>query len=202
MPDFKDSSESAWLLQLKQGDSDSLAEVWKRFHDQLTLAAQARLESVPQSTADADDIVVSVFESVWRASKAGRLQSLQNCDELLWWLLKTVHRKSVDHVRRESAQKRSNGVPPGSLDETVIQPIDGSPSSEYLAILKEQYEQALNVLPDQLLRQIAVLRMEGYTNVEICELLDVAPATVTRKARRIRAIWDDEFPANSDQLEI
>ena len=201
MLDFDDPAESTWLRQLKRGESESLGEIWQRFHVQLTRAAQARLDNLPQSSADADDIVVSVFESVWRASQAGRLSSLESCDELLWWLLKAVHRKSIDHIRRQAAQKRSDGSLPGSLDETLIQPADGAPSAEYLAILKEQYEQAMAVLPDQLLRQIAVLRMEGYTNSEICQLLNIAPATVTRKARRIRAIWDDEFPATADLLD-
>ena len=60
---------------------------------------------------------------------------------------------------------------------------------EYVAILQEEYDLAISALDDHLLQQIAVLRLEGATHAEIRDALDVAPATVTRKIRRIQSIW-------------
>ena len=47
----------------------------------------------------------------------------------------------------------------------------------------------LDALDDDLLRRIAVAKLEGDTNDEIAARVGRSPPTVERKLRRIRAIW-------------
>jgi DNA-directed RNA polymerase specialized sigma24 family protein len=51
------------------------------------------------------------------------------------------------------------------------------------------YRRLLELLGDDTLRQIALWKMESYTNHEIAEKLDVAISTVERKLRLIRETW-------------
>jgi DNA-directed RNA polymerase specialized sigma24 family protein len=62
------------------------------------------------------------------------------------------------------------------------------------AVLAEECRRLLDVLNDATLRAVAVAKMEGYTNEEIADRLEVALPTVERKLQRIRRIWDKEKP--------
>jgi DNA-directed RNA polymerase specialized sigma24 family protein len=47
----------------------------------------------------------------------------------------------------------------------------------------------LGLLDDDSLRQIARLKLEGYTNEEIAERLGIVERTVERRLNRIRRQW-------------
>jgi DNA-directed RNA polymerase specialized sigma24 family protein len=49
---------------------------------------------------------------------------------------------------------------------------------------------------DEPLQQIAIMKMEGYTDGEIAEKLGVVTRTVERKMARIRAKWEAEERKN------
>ncbi|MBT6153628.1 MAG: hypothetical protein HOL01_19105 [Planctomycetaceae bacterium] len=108
-------------------------------------------------------------------------------------------RKAASHIRRESAQKRGGTTRPKSLsnddssgysfEELVSQDL----SCESLLIFGEEYSRLLSLLRDDRLRQIAVLKVEGYVSREIAERLGVAVSTVTRKLRLIRSVWAREL---------
>jgi DNA-directed RNA polymerase specialized sigma24 family protein len=66
------------------------------------------------------------------------------------------------------------------------------PSPEFAALVADEWRQRLESLPDDSLRQVAILRMEGYTNDEIAERLDYGRRTVARKLELIRRRWLDE----------
>jgi len=47
----------------------------------------------------------------------------------------------------------------------------------------------LEQLPDEALRQVALWKLEGYSNAEIAAKLACIERTVERKLARIRRIW-------------
>ncbi len=59
----------------------------------------------------------------------------------------------------------------------------------------EEYRRLLALLDDEQLRQIAEMKMAGYTNAEIGQRLrpQRAVATIERKLARIRRIWEEEI---------
>ena len=72
-----------------------------------------------------------------------------------------------------------------------------SPSPAEAALLNEALERRLGVLAEPGLRQIALWRLEGYTNREIADRLDCTERSVERRLERIRSKWksyDDGEP--------
>ena len=73
------------------------------------------------------------------------------------------------------------------------------PSPMEAALLNEALERRLESLADRDLRQIALWRLEGYSNREIALELDCTERSVERKLERIRSKWtscDDEHPSS------
>ena len=56
----------------------------------------------------------------------------------------------------------------------------------------EEYRRLLDRLGDEALRQVAIDRLEGYTNDEIASRLGCARRTVARRLDLIRKIWEAE----------
>jgi DNA-directed RNA polymerase specialized sigma24 family protein len=74
------------------------------------------------------------------------------------------------------------------------QVIGPEPSPEFAAMVAEECGRLLDGLPDESLRTVALMKMEGYTNDEIADRLDCGPRTVTRKLNIIRTAWLSEGP--------
>jgi DNA-directed RNA polymerase specialized sigma24 family protein len=58
--------------------------------------------------------------------------------------------------------------------------------------MAEQTQRLLGQLGDPQLRQIALWKMEGYTNEEVASGLNCALSTVERRLRLIRDLWSHE----------
>ena len=74
--------------------------------------------------------------------------------------------------------------------------IGDEPTPEFAAIVTEQCQRLLGCLADDVLRNTALWRMEGYTNGEIAKRLDVSRRSVERKVAVIRATWSEEGLGN------
>ncbi len=192
-------SVSAWVTRLQGGDAEAAQKLWDRYFEKLLVVAQARIKDCPRAILNAEDIAVSVFESLWRGAQQGRFRKLSDRDELWWLLLALTRQKAANHIRRESAQKRGGGAVPLSLTgmsgarNGFHDLMSDDPTPEFALIMEEEYSRIMGLLRDDRLRQIAVLKLEGYTNQEICQQLEISPATVTRKLGLIRSTWGREF---------
>jgi DNA-directed RNA polymerase specialized sigma24 family protein len=72
----------------------------------------------------------------------------------------------------------------------ILDRIDSDgPTPAEAALLNEALEQRFQRLNDPGLRQIALWKLEGYTNQEIAGKLECTLRTVERKLERIRAYW-------------
>ena len=151
---------------------------------------------------DEEDVVLSVFGSIWRGAIEGRFTNISNRDELWWLLLGITKRKAVDHIRRETAQKRylqtrsdSQRATPAaesdiySLDDLV----SSTPTPEFLVSLEEQYTRLLGLLRDDHMREIVSLRIEGRTIAEIAQRMSIGQRAVERKLQLIREKWKREL---------
>ena len=67
------------------------------------------------------------------------------------------------------------------------------PTPELLVMLEEQNRRLLDLLRDDRLRQIAMLRIRGYTVVEIAGDLSISVRSVERKLQLIRNQWRKEL---------
>jgi len=108
-------------------------------------------------------------------------------------------------IRDECREKRGGGMSwmrtPSSdqrsedPDAGLEQVIGAEPTPEFAAQVAEECRRLLDLLGDDLLRIIAISRIEGYSTEEIAARLECAPRTVERKLQRIRGLWSP--PRNS-----
>jgi RNA polymerase sigma factor (sigma-70 family) len=198
-----ENSVSAWIAGLKTNEAEAVQRLWNRYAVQLVELARQKLGHAPKGIADEEDIAQSVFRSVCRGAMAGRFSAVTSRDDLWWLLLAITKQKVVDHIRRETAQKRGTGrvqseaALAAHADDsqrfTLDQLVGEEPTPEFLVMLDEQNRRLLGLLRDDRLRQIAISRIEGYTVAEIATELAVSTRSVERKLQLIRTTWAHDF---------
>ncbi len=182
-------SVSHWLDLLRGGDDVAAQQLWERYFQRLVLLARERLRTAPRAMADEEDVALSAFDSFCRDAQRGRFPQLADRDDL-WRLLMTITaQKGFDHVRREQARKRGGGQARVDDDEVLAQVVGREPTPELAAQVAEECRRLLDALPDPELRQIAVCKLEGYTNAEIAGRLGTVEKTVQRRLGVIRKEW-------------
>jgi DNA-directed RNA polymerase specialized sigma24 family protein len=70
-----------------------------------------------------------------------------------------------------------------------------APTPEFAALVAEEYRRRLDALPEEALRGVAVLKLEGYSNQEIAGRTGLGLRSVVRKLDRIRRTWLGEVPS-------
>lgn len=74
---------------------------------------------------------------------------------------------------------------PGGIEQVAGE----TQTPDYLCSLDEQHRKLIDLLPDEMLRKVAVYRLESYTAQEIALLLLLSTRSVERKLRLIRDLW-------------
>jgi DNA-directed RNA polymerase specialized sigma24 family protein len=192
-------SVSLWLSHLKAGDRAAMQPLWERYFDQLVRLARKRLKGRPAGGADAEDVALSAFDSLFRGAQRERFPRLEDRHDLWQVLILLARQKAADLVKAEGRQKRGGGkvLPASALagdssaEDVFAAKFGPEPTPEFAAEVAEQCRLRLDALPENL-RQVALWKMEGYTNQEIGAKLDRSVATVERKLDLIRKIWDPE----------
>lgn len=193
MAEASEGSITQAFTRLRNGDPAAVRELWERFFPRLLALSRATLAGRPQRVADATDAVQSAFVSFWQKATGGELAAALDRNDV-WNLLGLITvRKAKKQVRRESALKRGGGQVMGegelrgpqgealSLAELAAD----MPAQEF-DLHGEELMQAL----DGELRTIAFLRLFGYRNREIADLLQCTERKVERKLHLIRLQWE------------
>ena len=147
--------------------------------------------------ADEEDVALSAFESFYRRAEQGRFPRLEDRDDLWQLLFVLTVRKAVNLVKYQGRKSRGGGRVQSLADLDVAGAdaiLGAEPSPEMAAHLTEECQRLLARLPDESLRNVALWKMDGYTNQEIADKLGCVPHTVERKLRSIRNVWSDEAP--------
>src|SRR5262249_56584327 len=123
----------------------------------------------------------------------GRFPRLTDRDDLWQLLVLIATRKVCDLAEHEGRQRRDwrRTEPP---DEEHPEPFSAEPDPALAAEVAEQLGRLLGLLPDAVMRSIAVQKLEGYTNEEIAALLGCSRATVERRLALIRGSWQRPPP--------
>lgn len=199
-----EESVSQWIVQLKAGDLAAAEKLWERYFHRLVGLARKRLQKLPRLGADEEDVALSAFASFCRSAEAGKLPQLQDRDGLWKLLLTITARKAHDLLRDEHRQKRGGGAVLGesavrvdpntssSAEMGLDQALGQEPTPELVVQMDEECARLLGRLPNPELKAVALWKMEGDTNEEIAAKLHCAPATVERRLRLIRQIWERE----------
>ena len=118
--------------------------------------------------------------------------------DALWKLLVTITLRKVRnaakaHGREKRDIAREQTIPIDDEARTAhsaLEQMDAAgPSPAEAAVLNEALERRLAALANPELREIALLRLEGYTSAEIANRLSVTERTIERRMERIRNKW-------------
>lgn len=198
-------SVTYWIHQLKEGDRAAVEKLWEGYFSRLVRQAQHWLRRTPVKVVDAEDIALSAFNSFCLRAEQGRFPKLFDRGDLWQLLVVVAFRKMCNEVKREGRRQPRNGrVYPISADDDDLGAIfscliDRDPDPALAFQVAESCRRLLEMLPTRELRDIAVWKLEGYTNEEIAAKMKEgegrAESTVERKLARIRKIWAKEIPS-------
>ena len=198
------ASITEWLGNLREGDQAAAQPLWERYFSKLVTVARTKLRRMRRTTADEDeeDAALSAFNSFCAGAARGKFPQLADRDDLWRLLVVITARKAMAQANRQGRQKRGGG---SVVEEAVLfghglGGADGSiagleriaadgPTPEFAAMMAEECRRLLDALDDESLKQVAVSRMEGYSNDEIADQLGCARRTVARRLDLIRKTW-------------
>ena len=195
-------SVTALLERVKAGDHEAVRLLWQRYYPRLVALARKKLQGTPRRAADEEDAALSAFNSFCRRAEQGQFPDLKDRDGLWALLVILTARKAADLVKHQCREKRGGGrvhgdsalrpaggdSGPGGFDNVE----GGEPTPEEAALLAEGVENLLGRLRDPALRQVAVWKLEGYTNAEIAERQGCSLPTVERRLALIRRLLKGE----------
>jgi RNA polymerase sigma factor (sigma-70 family) len=174
------STDHSLALRVKDGDQDAAHVLYKRYVQRVFGLVDSKLGAKLRATTDAEDIVQSVFRSMFRGVQAGNYEVEPG--STLWNLLAVI---SLTKLRRrahhQSAQRRD-------VDRLVsLQTVaDGEAmdmsTDEFLEICVRETMQKLR--PSD--RKILLLRIQGFTLTEISEQTSLSCRTIARRLRTSR----------------
>ncbi|MEL6898157.1 MAG: ECF-type sigma factor, partial [Planctomycetota bacterium] len=170
--------------QVREGDEQATGELWNRYFRRLVRVAAGRLPASMRRTGDEEDVALSAFNSFVAGVRKDKFPDLSGPDNLWGLLITLTSRKVHAHIRLLTRQKRGGGQVRGesafmdSVGDERFGGIGGvhhdgvSPDLEIE--LTEACQELLDRLPDDDLRQIAILRMEGFLVDEIAAQLKLS----------------------------
>lgn len=194
--------EFAELLEgVRNGDDQAIAKLWDDYYQQLVRIAAKRLPTNLRRTGDEEDIALSAFNSFIAGIRQDNFPDLSGPDNLWGLLITLTGRKVHAHLRHQTRQKRGGGTVrgesvfldrAGDLKAGGIGGVTGDARpAEIHAELAEACDELLSQLDDEQLKQIAVMRMDGYLVDEIAQRLELSKRAVERRLQLIRRTWTE-----------
>lgn len=214
----EDSDITEWMSRLKSGDEDAALQLWNRYSEQIADVARRTLKQSSSRVTDEEDIVVIAFKSFLAGIRSGRFPQLDHREQL-WRLMMVIttrkaaaalakdrrQKRGSGHVRGDSAMMRAVDMPQihagfndsnilkSREDSDLLQGFDRlqsvSTTPDIAALMADEAQELLRLLPDEVSRQVACLKLDGHTHEEIADKLQCNVRTVERRLKQIRDLW-------------
>ncbi|QDT44943.1 RNA polymerase sigma factor [Gimesia alba] len=184
------SSFQQIIDDLGMGDEEAARQIVQRFTRRLLALAQTRLDARLQQKVAPEDVLQSVYRSFFRRHQNEEF-NLDSWDGL-WALLATITvRKCCQQVRHYHRERRdlNRETPSQTPEENKLnewQMISNEPTPEQAALLTELLEEIMSSLDPQG-QTIFMMRLQGFSEREICEEIARSERTVRRTLNRIRS---------------
>ena len=191
------SSVTEWIEDLRNNDPLATEKIWHRFVNALVSVANKKLKNSCCRIATGEVVAADAFVDFFKKTPDdfGRLFDRND----LWKILVVItERRAIDAIRREGTISRGGGMVintcdldegPESGQNPAIQPVDSTEPPDVELMLIEAFEERIDSLPNELLRQIAIDRLEGFSNGEIARKHGTSVRSVERKLALIRKSW-------------
>ncbi|WP_341368722.1 RNA polymerase sigma factor [Yoonia sp. BS5-3] len=174
---FAGASDAALLVAFANGDPDAARNLTARLLPRVLAQATRMLGNA----GEADDVAQDAMMRLWKIAPDWR----QGEAQVSTWLYRVVANLCTDRLR-----KRRGGV---SLDQ-VAEPEDSAPSvaDQIQAQTRLQaLSNALAELPERQAQAVSLRHLEGLSNPEIAQIMDISVRSVeSLTARGKRALAD------------
>ena len=191
----KEPEFGRWLEQLRDGDQRAIEQIWELCFDDLVRLAKSKIRNLPRRADDEEDLALSAMHSFFKGASEGRFKKLKSRDDLWQVLIMITSRKAISRYRRHKAEKRGSGKVRGESVFAKINDGEGGDLADFAVDhfaeqLSLESDELLDSLDDEMLKEIALLKLAGHTNKEIAEKIDRAKSTVELKLSLIRKRWE------------
>tara|TARA_R110002049_G_scaffold2750_9_gene22392 strand:- start:68919 stop:69542 length:624 start_codon:yes stop_codon:yes gene_type:complete len=190
---------TAIIRRLEEGDVSASVELWNYCFPRLLSYCRGKLPEHMRRVLDEEDVALSAFKSFCLGAGQGAFGDIKGRDELWKLLFCIAGRKAGGYLRHQTRQKRGGGQVVGesifqseghdSVDTGIDQVAGDAESPATIAQFANECQVLLDMLQDDNLQTIALLRIEGYSVDEIAERIGCAKRTVERRLNLIREIW-------------
>lgn len=185
------------LTAARSGDETAMQRLIQQYEPELRMVARNRLGTALRPHLDTIDLVQSVHRSLMIGLRGAKFD-ISSPEKLIGLAVTIVQRKAAKHWRHLKRQQRLSGHNE-SHDELVDTMLslrgernEASSELETRELLARWLEKV-----DPIERRLIELRMEGYSTVEIAEMLDLDSDVLRvklsrlRKRLRERGLFDD-----------
>lgn len=187
----KTHSVTRWISELEKGDEAAADLLWQFLKTRLMYLASRQVGF--SVTYDEDDIALDAFATLCGGIREGRYNIEDR--SALWSLLAVITINGArKHSRNEKRLRRGGGFSKSSKNDQKLKAIEASdlsPEASFFA--KEECKRLLSILPNEKLKHLALLKVDGYTNEEIARIQKCTRRSIQRRLTLIREIWTDEL---------
>ena len=187
-------SVSGWIEMIRLGNDEAVRPLLERYFQRLASFADRKLRSGIRTTDDGEDIASHALQSVVRRIALGSYPELSDRNNLWLLLMVAAQRRVIDGQRKE-IRWQQNFAPVQTVTD-LMQALNvdlefaGDRDGKHQAFeLIEFWDHMLSKLFDQLHREVAKRKLEGYNNREIATQLQLTPKKVDRIVQSILERW-------------
>jgi RNA polymerase sigma-70 factor (ECF subfamily) len=197
-----DSSFDDVMVRLRTGDNDAAVQVFHRFSNSLIGLARERLGPQIQQKFDPEDVLQSVFRSLFARQAAGEFDDVRTWDSLWGMLVVITVRKCRRRIRffRAACRDVERETPLADRSGVEWQPLlAADPSPEEAALFTDLVDELLGRFKGRQ-RDIVALTLQGYDPPEISSRLQCTERTVYRVVDRVKE-WLERRNTEDDDEE-
>lgn len=192
----REGSVSRHIRELKEGSAHAEERLFQQYISELTHLAVANMRRMLGEKAVALDPEIaaeSALRSLLQRIKEGKEERLFDRNQLLGFLVARMKEKLIDQRRTDMAKKRGEGLVTAADSEVLSAAKSLKPTPEDALRFQELFIHAMSALPNDDIRRIALLELEGYTDMEIGGIIGRSLRAVQLKLKLIRAIWQEQL---------
>lgn len=187
-----------WFAAVCEGDSASTMRLWEDYFERIGHSIANRLTSQGRRYEDQEDVAISVLRTFFRRASLGQFKELGDKDQL-WKLLLTIAiRKANDYRKRSMAERRGGkanvlgqdlGDDSDHLAAIDLVSASGTELPDADIRVQELFESVMQSMPDDKIRDVVLLHLQGADKHEIAEMQKCSVRTVERRMQNAIEIW-------------
>lgn len=173
--DYSTLDDETIVALIAQAQADALSELYDRYS---RLVFSLAVGSVGNRST-AEEITQDVFLRVWQ--RAGQYRPDRG--RVSTWLTSIARNRSIDQLRRRGSRPEQHSVTWAEIAPGTEPSLEGPAQAADLIMERHQIRIAVNGLPVEQKKVLALAYFQGLTQNQIADLLDLPLGTVKTRIR-------------------